>query len=557
MATTINIPTVELVTTLRAAPANGPTNSVDYNDSWTEALADLASLSGFINDILLPMLNGLISTIQPSPLVTPHGLEGKYIFSDTADFTQVFYDSLSNQSLSIAESLRILNGIIGAVETTVANLNVEVTALQTQLSSTTQNDIAQTLQNFAAALSNLTGQVTNNTITIEELPVLLQTNGTTNDVQNKLNLVAGANVTITETAGNTTISSTGGVGGGASIIPVPLAPGAPGLFAVAHGGPSVPVAVTMEMTSGGSIYFQPAGWDATHLYLVATGSTVTGNALCFFSALNIASPGGSNGQIQYNNGGVFGGVTLVPVANGGTGTATPGLIAGSFIMITGTWPNQTVSVLPGFSGFITGTVNAGQVAIGDGLDSISGSVYFTANPGVVIIDAARGSATGSFQVKQATTNLFQTGIDIFSNMTADFFDGPGQINVRPGYINFTGTANGSAAIGCAPIAGVSNRVNIPIRTGLPGQVLATDGGNPQQTDWVSKKYSTNFTAVLNLTILGTTHQLLDADLMIAIYDSATGLRNLVMPDSVMIDSITFDVTVGFTTPQSGRIVIQG
>lgn len=554
---TIDIQTVELVSTLRAAPANGPTNSTDYNDSWTESLADLASLSGFINDILLPMLNGLISTIQPNPLITPHGLEGRYVFSDTSDFTQVFYDNLSNQSLSIADSLRILNGIIGAVETTVANLNVEVTALQTQLSSTTQNDIAQTLQNFAAALSNLTSQVTNNTITIDQLPILLQTNGATNDVQNKLNLVAGANVTITETAGNTTISSTGGVGGGASIIPVPLAPGAPGLFAVAHGGPSTPVAVTMEMTSGGSIYFQTVGWDATHLYLVATGSTVTGNALCFFSALNIASPGGSSGQIQYNNSGVFGGVTLVPVANGGTGTATPGLIAGSFIMITGTWPNQTVSVLPGFSGFITGTVNAGQVAIGDGLDSIAGSVYFTANPGVVIIDAARGSATGSFQVKQSTTNLFQTGIDVFANMTADFFNGPGQINLRPGYINFTGIVSGSSAIGCATVAGVANRFNIPTRTGLPGQVLATDGGNPQQTDWVSKKYSTNFIAVTTLTVLGVTHGLLDADLMVVIYDSAVGLRTLIIPDYITIDSTTFDVTVGFISPQSGRVVIQG
>lgn len=34
---------------------------------------------------------------------------------------------------------------------------------------------------------------------------------------------------------------------------------------------------------------------------------------------------------------------ILPVANGGTGTATPGLVAGSNIAISGTWPNQTIA----------------------------------------------------------------------------------------------------------------------------------------------------------------------------------------------------------------------
>jgi len=34
---------------------------------------------------------------------------------------------------------------------------------------------------------------------------------------------------------------------------------------------------------------------------------------------------------------------LLPVANGGTATATPSLVAGSNITVTGTWPNQTVA----------------------------------------------------------------------------------------------------------------------------------------------------------------------------------------------------------------------
>lgn len=38
---------------------------------------------------------------------------------------------------------------------------------------------------------------------------------------------------------------------------------------------------------------------------------------------------------------------ILPVANGGSGTATPGLIAGTNITITGAWPNQTINASGG------------------------------------------------------------------------------------------------------------------------------------------------------------------------------------------------------------------
>jgi hypothetical protein len=56
------------------------------------------------------------------------------------------------------------------------------------------------------------------------------------------------------------------------------------------------------------------------------------------------------------------GVTgVLPVANGGNGTATPSLVAGSNVTITGTWPNQTVASTAGGSGTVT------SVATGTGL----------------------------------------------------------------------------------------------------------------------------------------------------------------------------------------------
>lgn len=59
-------------------------------------------------------------------------------------------------------------------------------------------------------------------------------------------------------------------------------------------------------------------------------------------------------------GGTLSGVSLttqvsgtLPVANGGTGTTTPALVAGTNITITGTWPNQTINATSGSSGTVT------------------------------------------------------------------------------------------------------------------------------------------------------------------------------------------------------------
>jgi hypothetical protein len=35
--------------------------------------------------------------------------------------------------------------------------------------------------------------------------------------------------------------------------------------------------------------------------------------------------------------------TALPVANGGTGTTTPSIVAGTNVTVTGTWPNQTIN----------------------------------------------------------------------------------------------------------------------------------------------------------------------------------------------------------------------
>jgi len=66
------------------------------------------------------------------------------------------------------------------------------------------------------------------------------------------------------------------------------------------------------------------------------------------------------------------GVTgLLPVANGGTATATPSLVAGTNVTVTGTWPNQTIAASGG-----TGTVTSVAATV-PSIFSISGSPITT------------------------------------------------------------------------------------------------------------------------------------------------------------------------------------
>jgi hypothetical protein len=56
---------------------------------------------------------------------------------------------------------------------------------------------------------------------------------------------------------------------------------------------------------------------------------------------------------------------ILPVANGGTATATPALVAGSGVTISGTWPNQTINAT-GTGGTVTSVTGSGNIASSGG-----------------------------------------------------------------------------------------------------------------------------------------------------------------------------------------------
>lgn len=114
-------------------------------------------------------------------------------------------------------------------------------------------------------------------------------------------------------------------------VRVALAPGAPGNFTVAHGLGAVPFLAEIEMTSGGSIWFQSSRYDGTNLNLVASDAGITG-----YADVWAASPSSA--------------VITIPVtaAQGGTGLTT--LPAHAVLLGEGT--SAVGSAAPGTSGYV-------------------------------------------------------------------------------------------------------------------------------------------------------------------------------------------------------------
>lgn len=105
---------------------------------------------------------------------------------------------------------------------------------------------------------------------------------------------------------------------------------------------SNPIALTTDVT--GTLPIANGGTGTTSTTFANLTTNVTGT-------LPIANGGTGTTSTTFAN--LTTNVTgTLPVANGGTGTATPGLIEGANVTITGSWPNQTIAAA-GSSGGIT------------------------------------------------------------------------------------------------------------------------------------------------------------------------------------------------------------
>jgi hypothetical protein len=153
------------------------------------------------------------------------------------------------------------------------------------------------------------------------LPVANGGTGTTSPA-----LVAGTNVTITGTWPNQTINASVSGGGGGDFS--------------SNTSTSVDSEVVLFSGTAGKTGKRATGTGVAHL----TSGVLSA------SAVNAASE-------------VTG---LLPVANGGTGTASPGIVAGTNVTVTGTWPNQTVNASGSGGSLPTQTSNEGGTLVTNG-----------------------------------------------------------------------------------------------------------------------------------------------------------------------------------------------
>jgi hypothetical protein len=137
--------------------------------------------------------------------------------------------------------------------------------------------------------------------------------------------------------------------------------------------------------------------SSANLAAAVTDETGTGN-LVFTNSPTLVTPalGTPSAAVLTNATGLplTTGVTgILPVANGGTGTATPSLVGTATLVVTGTWPNQTLT------------------AVGSGFGDVAGPSSATDNNLV-----AFNGTTGKL-IKQASIVIFENQNTISTNRT--------------------------------------------------------------------------------------------------------------------------------------------
>jgi hypothetical protein len=164
------------------------------------------------------------------------------------------------------------------------------------------------------------------------------------------------------------------------------------------------------------------------------------------TAINVTAPitstGGATPTIALT--------TPLSVANGGTGTAAPGLVAGTNIGISGAWPNETITAT-GSTGAVGYSFTGGSVGGTDhyvrGTVAISiSSASFTGAATVSLSGAADFSSATSYDI-MLTLNIAASGTTIPTGWTAWEINVYNSVRTASSFNIIVGSPNSSSSTG--------------------------------------------------------------------------------------------------------------
>jgi hypothetical protein len=305
----------------------------------------------------------------------------------------------------------------------------------------------------SATLTNATGLPLSTGVT-GTLPVANGGTGTTTP-----SLVAGTNVTVTGTWPNQTIASSGGGGGGTP------------------GGSTTQVQYNNAGAFGG-----------------ITGATTNGTALTLVAPVlgTPASATLTNATGLPLTTGVTG---TLPVANGGTGTTTPNLVAGTNVTITGTWPNQTIASGGGLtSSRQVFTATSGQTSFSITYSVGYVDVYLN---GVKLVVSTDFTATNGTSIVLATGATVGDIVDVVAFGIFDVANAYNKADADAKFSTFTGTETLTNKTLTAPVLtspNITTALTLTGAAGTSGQVLTSAGTGVAPT-WQTPA-STGVTSVI-------------------------------------------------------------
>jgi hypothetical protein len=164
-----------------------------------------------------------------------------------------------------------------------------------------------------------------------------------------------------------------------------LAPTAAGAWnQVSTSSPSGALVFTQP---GAILYYSAAatfGAGLTPITLIPGVFTIPGAVSTVGANLPLSSSGGSTPVISLTG--------IVPVANGGTGTATPSLVNGTNTTVSGTFPAQAVNVTTGAGG-VTAVAGGTNILSTGGLTPSISTVSAPTFPGLVTASAGVSTTT--------------------------------------------------------------------------------------------------------------------------------------------------------------------